>query len=166
MRIGIYARVSTIEQSKTGYSIGEQEKRLRKYCEARAWDVYHVYIDGGYSGANTERPAQIELVKARIQEITDQVSRYTELFSLRQLDIDELRASIDPLTDEREALRKELESLSMESRATTEHAYEVARSFGDVLERGDLDEIRFTLSELIDRIDVDGDVVEIHWKFA
>ena len=137
-------------------------------------EVTKLSFDEGYiemireeaSRSEDERPARIELVKARIQEITDQVSRYTELYSLRQLDIDELRASIDPLTDEREALRKELESLSMESRATTDHAYEVARSFGDVLERGDLEEIRFTLSELIDRIEVDGDVVEIHWKFA
>ena len=34
MIVGCYARVSTIEQAKEGYSIGEQQERLEKYCES------------------------------------------------------------------------------------------------------------------------------------
>lgn len=53
--IGIYARVSTIEQTK-GYSIDEQIDRLKKYCEAIGQKDFIVYVDGGYSGASMERP--------------------------------------------------------------------------------------------------------------
>ncbi|MEY8370162.1 recombinase family protein [Aerococcaceae bacterium 50-4] len=57
MRTAIYVRVSTQEQANEGYSVGEQEERLKAYCLAKGWTVYKVYTDGGFSGANTERPA-------------------------------------------------------------------------------------------------------------
>ena len=63
MMIAIYVRVSTLEQYKEGYSINEQIERLKKYCEARGWTVYKVYIDGGYSGANMERPGLQEMIR-------------------------------------------------------------------------------------------------------
>ena len=40
LRVALYIRVSTQEQAKEGYSIGEQEKRLRSYCEAMQWDIF------------------------------------------------------------------------------------------------------------------------------
>lgn len=61
-RVFIYIRVSTIEQAEEGYSLGEQEERLIKYCEAMGWEVIKVYIDPGYSGGNMERPALKEMV--------------------------------------------------------------------------------------------------------
>jgi site-specific DNA recombinase len=56
IRTALYVRVSTAEQAKEGYSIGEQLDRLTKYCEAMKWEVYKSYTDPGYSGANTNRP--------------------------------------------------------------------------------------------------------------
>lgn len=56
IRTALYVRVSTAEQVKEGYSIGEQLDRLTKYCEAMKWEVYKSYTDPGYSGANTNRP--------------------------------------------------------------------------------------------------------------
>lgn len=61
--VGLYVRVSTQEQAKEGYSIGEQVERLTKYCEAMGWDIYRTYTDGGYSGGNTDRPALQEMIR-------------------------------------------------------------------------------------------------------
>lgn len=61
--VAIYIRVSTTEQAEEGYSLGEQEARLRAYCEAKGWIVYKVYIDGGFSGGNIERPALSNLIR-------------------------------------------------------------------------------------------------------
>jgi site-specific DNA recombinase len=63
LRVAIYIRVSTQEQAKEGYSIGEQEKRLRAYCDAMQWDIHKVYIDPGYSGGDTNRPGLQDLIK-------------------------------------------------------------------------------------------------------
>lgn len=63
-RVFVYVRVSTTEQAEEGYSLGEQEDRLRKYCEAMDWVLVKVYTDGGFSGANMDRPALKEMIKA------------------------------------------------------------------------------------------------------
>ena len=51
MRIGIYARVSTKDQS-----CELQIRDLRSYCAARGFDLVGKYIDVGQSGAKDSRP--------------------------------------------------------------------------------------------------------------
>lgn len=63
MLVALYPRVSTQEQAKEGYSIGEQIERLNKYCEAMGWTVYKTYTDPGYSGGDTNRPGLQEMIK-------------------------------------------------------------------------------------------------------
>ena len=60
--VAIYARVSTAEQVN-GYSIEEQLTRMRKYCDAMHWEIYKEYVDAGFSGGNTERPALKNLLQ-------------------------------------------------------------------------------------------------------
>lgn len=61
--IGLYARVSTQEQAKEGYSIDEQIDRLKKFCEAHGKSDFKVFVDPGHSGADMERPALQEIIK-------------------------------------------------------------------------------------------------------
>jgi DNA invertase Pin-like site-specific DNA recombinase len=51
MRIGIYARVSTKDQS-----CEMQLRDLRTYCAARGFDLVREYVDVGQSGAKDSRP--------------------------------------------------------------------------------------------------------------
>ena len=61
-RVYVYCRVSSAEQVN-GYSLGEQEDRVRKYCDSLGWTVIDVFVDGGYSGASTNRPALSEMIE-------------------------------------------------------------------------------------------------------
>ena len=63
MKVALYPRVSTQEQAKEGYSIGEQIDRLKKYSAAMGWEVYKIYTDAGFSGANMDRPGLQEMIK-------------------------------------------------------------------------------------------------------
>lgn len=63
VRVALYIRVSTQEQADEGYSIGAQTDRLTAYCKARDWMVYDTYIDPGFSGSNTDRPALKKLMR-------------------------------------------------------------------------------------------------------
>lgn len=63
MIVGIYVRVSTLEQAKEGYSIGEQTDRLKKYCDAHDWKIFKVYTDAGYSGKDIDRPALKNMIR-------------------------------------------------------------------------------------------------------
>ena len=56
-RVAIYTRVSTEDQAKEGFSLDAQLDKLRAYCKARGWEIAGEYVDDGYSGRNTKRPA-------------------------------------------------------------------------------------------------------------
>jgi site-specific DNA recombinase len=56
--IGIYARVSTEEQAKKGFSLKDQIKECRK--KANSAEIIE-YIDDGYSGEFMDRPALTQL---------------------------------------------------------------------------------------------------------
>lgn len=70
-----YARVSTDNQLEN-YSIEEQTARLEAYCAAKGWTLLHTYIDGGYSGGNTDRPALQEMLRAIRENAIDAVVVY------------------------------------------------------------------------------------------
>lgn len=62
--VAIYCRVSTIEQAEEGYSIDEQERLLRDWCNKMNYSVYKVYSDRGISGKDIKnRPELKELLK-------------------------------------------------------------------------------------------------------
>ena len=52
----LYARVSTEEQAKTGYSIPEQLRELRAYAAREGYRVFEEVVDDGHSGADSHRP--------------------------------------------------------------------------------------------------------------
>lgn len=76
MRVGLYLRVSTTEQAKEGYSIGEQESRLKDYCKAMRWEIFKIYVDPGYSGGNIDRPGLRDLIKDVESGLLDKVVVY------------------------------------------------------------------------------------------
>ena len=55
-RAALYIRVSTLEQAQEGYSVGEQRERLIAYRKAQDWLIADIYVDGGYTGSNLNRP--------------------------------------------------------------------------------------------------------------
>lgn len=56
MRAALYARVSTEDQAREGYSLDAQIKRLELYCKHYDFTPAGRFIDDGYSGRNTNRP--------------------------------------------------------------------------------------------------------------
>lgn len=65
---GLYIRVSTEDQAREGFSLPEQEKRLRAMCEYKGYEIYKLYKDAGISAkTGNYRPAFEEL----LQDIRD-----------------------------------------------------------------------------------------------
>lgn len=68
MNVAIYCRVSTLEQKEHGYSIEEQERKLKSFCEINDWTVSDVFVDAGFSGAKRDRP--------ELQRLMDDIKRF------------------------------------------------------------------------------------------
>lgn len=55
---GIYIRVSTEDQVREGFSLGEQEEKLKALCRYKDYKIYKVYKDAGISAKDmANRPA-------------------------------------------------------------------------------------------------------------
>jgi hypothetical protein len=52
----LYARVSTDEQARSGYSLAQQLEALREYAACEGYEVLEEITDPGQSGASLERP--------------------------------------------------------------------------------------------------------------
>jgi len=77
----IYARVSTEEQGKKGYSLDDQLERCRNFCRARGWTVYREYkeIQSGRKGKRPKFQEAINLVRSGI--VDGFVTAYLDRFA-------------------------------------------------------------------------------------
>ena len=60
---GIYKRVSTLDQKREGFSLGEQEEKLKEFCKFKGYEIYKAYADEGISAKNDKRPAYQEMMR-------------------------------------------------------------------------------------------------------
>ena len=61
---GIYIRVSTEDQAREGFSLGEQEEKLRQLCKYKDFEIYKIYKDAGISAKDMKnRPAFQEMLE-------------------------------------------------------------------------------------------------------
>ena len=80
MIAGIYIRVSTEDQAREGFSLGEQQERLEELCKFKKFKVYKIYQDAGISAKDMEhRPSFQDMKKGKINCIVayklDRVTR-------------------------------------------------------------------------------------------
>ena len=115
----------------------------------------------------SDTPNKIDIINREIATIDNQISRFMDLYGLGTFTIEQVSEKVDPLNTRKNNLLKELENLNAESgELSVESAIEIFKTFDEVLERGDFDEIRLLIERLIYYIELDEDDVYIHWKFA
>ena len=92
---GIYIRVSTEDQAREGFSLGEQEEKLRSLCEYKEYEVYKVYCDAGISAKDMAHRPQFQemlndmkkgkinyIVAYKLDRVTRSVRDLEELINL------------------------------------------------------------------------------------
>lgn len=115
---------------------------------------------------NTDNAEKIAILEKEIASLDAQISRFMDLYGIGKFTIDQVSGKIDPLNEQRSKLENELNSLTAESgELTEEETIKIVQSFGDILDRGNFDEIRLTIESLIYYIEIDNEDVYIHWKF-
>lgn len=92
-----------------------------------------------------------------IERIDAQLSRLIDLYALGTV-------SIDTLNEKTAALNKKRSVLMAKQKEETPQYLPLVRSFGDILDRGSIEEIHAVLAELIEKIVLDEDEVNIFWR--
>lgn len=113
-KAAIYARVSSTEQAEEGYSIHEQRRVLKEYCDKHGYDVYDEYVDSGISGKNiTGRPEVQRLLRDAEDRKFDIVIVW-KMNRLARKSLD-LLSIVDKLSSKNIAFRSYMESYETET---------------------------------------------------
>ena len=148
------------------WKMGELDEIIFNEIRKLAKDPKHVTTLREEKERNATESNKIDILKKEIAEIDKQISRFMDLYGIGKFTIDQVSGKVDPLNDQKRGLEKELDQLNAEAGAISEEeAFEVINSFGDILDRGDFNEIRLAIETLIYYIELDEDDVYIHWKF-
>src|SRR5215203_5579261 len=103
----LYARVSTDEQARSGYSLAQQLEALREYAAREGYEVLEEVSDPGQSGATLERPgmdAVRDLVAAGgvsvvVAQDRDRFAREPALLYLLRLEFEQHATKLQALND-------------------------------------------------------------------
>ena len=68
LKVAGYARVSTDEQKKFGYSINAQIDEITQWCAENGHELMEMYVDDGYSASTMDRP--------KLQALLHHLNRY------------------------------------------------------------------------------------------
>ena len=97
MIAAVYIRVSTEDQAREGFSLGEQKEKLLQLCAFKGYEVFRVYEDAGISAKDMEhRPAFQEM----LQDMKDGKINYIVAYKLDRVtrsvrDLEELISQLE-----------------------------------------------------------------------
>src|ERR671921_2858491 len=106
-RAVLYARVSTEEQARTGYSRAQQMEALRQYAASEGYEVIEEVTDPGQSAASLERPGMDRVrdlvaagdVSVVLAQDRDRLAREPAYHYLLKKDFEEHGCSLQALND-------------------------------------------------------------------
>lgn len=137
MNVCGYVRVSSDGQTEN-YSIPQQQKAIRSYCKAKGWNLVKMYVDGGYTGANINRPA--------LQELIADIKAYDLVLVFK----------LDRLS------RKQKDTLELSFEDAKKIFKNAKKNFADTFT---VEQQRAILHSLIKKIVLQGDEIQIFWRF-
>lgn len=79
---GVYIRVSTEDQAREGFSLGEQKEKLLALCKFKDLEVYKVYEDAGVSAKDMEHRPQFQQM---LQDMKDSKINYIVAYKLDRI---------------------------------------------------------------------------------
>ena len=99
-----------------------------------------------------------------IERIDDQIGRLIDLYAVSSIPISEIQEKVEALDRKKALLTEELDANA--EKMTSDEVIDLVGSFSEALECGSFEEIRDLLFSLIERIELDGEDITIHWSFC
>ena len=100
-------------------------------------------------------------LRREIEKIDRQRMRLLDLYSTGMYSLDELQSKLTPLDDRKKALEQQINKPVL----SKDDANRAFTSFKDVVDRGNRDDLKYSIHILINKIEIDGDDLYITWNF-
>lgn len=114
--------------------------------------------------AEDDRPM---IIQAEIDKLDSKMSKLMDLYVMDSISKDVLQDKLHDMNEQKNSLELDLERVKLElkDKLTKEQALQIISEFHDILDKGDFEEIRAVIGELIEKIEIDEEDIIIHWNF-
>lgn len=108
-----------------------------------------------------------ESIALAISKIDAQISKLIDLYTIDSMPADVLQSKIKDLEEKKKSLEEDLKSFEQNkvNKFNIKEAQKIVKKIPDILENGTIEEIHEVLSQLIDKIVIDGEDIAIYWNF-
>lgn len=162
------------------YKCYSRAKSTKKYiadpdCKNKNWliedldsivcsEVLKLRQDGAIEKLFSQKSSSYEKksYKQEIAKIDKQIARLVELYQLSDIPIDVLKSKLDDLKNQKDVL--ENKALEQDDMQKIQQFAENVNTFQSILDSGETEKIRMTLSVLIEKVIVDDDMISIKWR--
>ena len=168
------------------YICNSRAKKVRELikdenCKLKYWrmekldalvfdEIKKLAVDPAYFDKMTENSPideRPDLIEKEIEKLDNQVSKLMDLYTMGNMPIKLLDKKLNEINEQKLKLEHELENIFEDNRKLSkEETFKTVQSFGEILERGEFNEIRLVIETLIDHIDVEEEDITIYWNFA
>ena len=144
--------------------------RKEKLVDLVLNEIRKLAIEPDYLNTITNQTSKSDdkkIINAEIKKLDNQISRLMDLYALEEVPIDTIRDRIAALSEKKKALNEHIQRLNDE-KAKNEHIKKIKKSIGKIptiLDKGSEEDIHQVVVELINKIEIDGDDVNIYWNF-
>lgn len=169
----------------TCYSRGKSSKRLIKdpNCRNKNYNVKDLdsiilgeieklALDNSYfmsiieENKPEDHSGDHKIIEDRIKEIDKQIGKLVELYQVSGIDFNMINEKIQALNEEKNSLTYNLDNEhTVTPDLPIQEAKQLLNTFPEILAKADPDELRDIVHSLIDGIIINGEDLEIHWKF-
>ena len=115
---------------------------------------------------DNENIKKANLLRAEIGKINNQRKRLMDLYGLGTFTVDEIQSKVEPLNEQRKRLEDEIFLLETDNGLSEDDALDYLSQWDDVLQNGHFEQVRALINAMIEKIEIDGDDVTIHWRFT
>lgn len=137
-------------------------------------EIKKLEIDADYirqlsSAGNAQKEAQAreKAIAAELKKIDEQKNRLIDLYTVGGIDKAAVTQRVDALNKREKDLRAQLQAAQDKApRISPQKATQAVKGFADMVARGNHAQIAAIISELVDRVEIDGDDVFIYWNFV
>ncbi len=164
------------------YSRGKTDKRHVKdpNCKNKKWDIevldnivkeqiLRLTYDENYYHALSSNSDDVHTVDKkdvllRISEIDKQIFRMIDLYQVGDIPLDDISKRIDRLKSEKNKLQDLLEEQTS-NKLSEEEVKSIVSEIKEIFESGDISQMRFAISSLVEYMEIDNEHIYIHWRF-
>ena len=174
-----YSRAGTVKRMKKAEKCDNKNWRLDELDSRVEAEISRLLFDPGYYDAllkrkaaemNAAPPSEADAIRSKIADLDKQIGRLMDLYQDERMPVEVVSSRIEKIHREKMALEEQIAKLEPQKPRRDFDARDDAFSglladFATVWKSATLEERREIVSVLINRIDLDGEQVKIHWAF-